>query len=461
MFKLSPVRLILAIVLLEGFVTISAEILTIRQLIPFVGSSVVVTSVIIGVFLLFLAYGYRTGGRVQANHASILMRNFIAAAFLLGIGLSYIFVYFWFALWKVHLTPNVLYPLMSYLFIITAPLVYLLGQTVPLTLHLFPDAQAIKTGLLGGRILHVNTLGSFLGAVLTSVVLFSFFGVAWTIAINAGVLLLLAFLLFRKPQQLLTCFAATLLAVPFTFVLNIMVEQEYFLKTNHYANYRLSTYETPYYSSKQFEINNTPASFLDSQGKSFAYIETIKAILFNDLAMKNKDILILGAGGFTISHGQDEANRFVYIDIDSDIKSLSENHFSGPIVGEFIAQDARSFLQTTDRRFDAIVVDAYNSPLAIPQHLLTLEYFEALAKVLKPEGVVLLNFIANPGFTDAYARRVDNTLRLALGFCTNQPYDHRNKLTNLIYVCYPEHRDDRGIYSDNLNQATLDAFLMR
>jgi hypothetical protein len=76
-------------------------------------------------------------------------------------------------------------------------------------------------------------------------------------------------------------------------------------------------------------------------------------------------------------------------------------------------------------------------------------------------AIVLLNIIANPRFTDAYARRVDNTLRSALGFCTNQPYDHSNKLTNLIYLCYPEHRDDKGIYSDNLNRATIDAFLMR
>lgn len=461
MLKLTPVRLILAIVLLEGFVTISAEILTIRQLIPFVGSSVVVTSLIIGVFLLFLAYGYRTGGRVESDHARILMRNFLGAAFLLGIGLSYIFVYFWFALWKTYLTSNVLFPLMSYLLLVTAPLVYLLGQTVPLTLHLFPDAQAIKTGLLGGRILHVNTLGSFLGAVLTSVILFSLFGVAWTVAINTAILLLLAFLLLRQPQQWLSCLIASVVIIPFAFVLNIVVEKEYFLKTNHYANYRLSSYEAQDFSAKQFEINNTPASYLDSEGKSFEYIETIKAVLFDDLNLRQKDILILGAGGFTISHGRENENQFVYIDIDSDIKPLSENHFSGPVVGEFIASDARSFLQTTDRRFDAVVVDAYNSPLAIPQHLLTQEYFESLVQVLKPEGVVLLNFIANPHFTDAYARRVDNTLRSVLGFCTNQPYDHENKLTNLIYVCYPEHRDDRTTYSDNLNRATLDAFMMR
>ena len=46
---------ILFIIFLEGFVSISVEILAIRQLIPMVGNSVIVTSLIIGIFLLFLA----------------------------------------------------------------------------------------------------------------------------------------------------------------------------------------------------------------------------------------------------------------------------------------------------------------------------------------------------------------------------------------------------------------------
>lgn len=458
MFKLSPIRLIFLIVLLEGFVTISAEILTIRQLIPFVGSSVLVTSLIIGVFLLFLAYGYRTGGRIETNHTYILMRNFLIAALLLGVGLSYFFIFYWFHFWEKYLAFNDLYPLISYLLLITAPLVYLLGQTVPLTLHLFPDAQAIKTGLLGGRILHLNTLGSFLGAVLTSVLLFGYLGVAWTVAINTVILLLLSLFLFRQPAQLLTCVVVGLMIVPFTLLLNVGLERVHFLKANHYANYRVHHYTATELSAKLLEINHSSASYIDSEGKAHPYIEAMKKILFQDMGMQRKDILVLGAGGFTLSLQDHGNNHFVYVDIDPDIKKLSEEHFSGPIVGEFVAQDARSYLRTTARQFDAIVVDAFNSPRAIPQHLVTQEYFTEMTRVLKPQGVVLVNVIANPQFADIYGRRLDTTLRASLGFCTNQAESHQNRLTNMVYVCYPEHRSDRGIYTDNLNRVTIDAF---
>lgn len=64
--------LLYLIILLEGFVTISLEILTVRQLTPVMGSSVIVTSLIIGIFLLFLALGYRRGGEHCDHYLSIL-----------------------------------------------------------------------------------------------------------------------------------------------------------------------------------------------------------------------------------------------------------------------------------------------------------------------------------------------------------------------------------------------------
>ena len=88
---LTPWILIL-IIFLEGFVSVSIEILTIRQLIPVAGNSVIVTSLIIGVFLLFLALGYQKGGTQQKNLQKILQFNFSFAAIWLGIGLSFDFI---------------------------------------------------------------------------------------------------------------------------------------------------------------------------------------------------------------------------------------------------------------------------------------------------------------------------------------------------------------------------------
>lgn len=150
---------ILAIILLEGFVTISVEIMTIRQLIPVVGNSILVTSLIIGIFLLFLAYGYQAGGKRSHDLWACLRRNFFIAAPGIGIGLSFLFIELFFSLLNTRLHTPLLWVLVLYLLLIIAPIVYFLGQTVPITMNLIH--QQLRPGALGGRVLHLSTIGSF------------------------------------------------------------------------------------------------------------------------------------------------------------------------------------------------------------------------------------------------------------------------------------------------------------
>src|SRR5690606_361799 len=99
------------------------------------------------------------------------------------------------ALWPAH----VLLHLTIYLILITAPMVYLLGQTVPITMNLIKDS---RVGLIGGRVLHMSTIGSFLGAVLTSVLLLHFLGVAASVFFNyCALTLLVVALSIQIPQQ--------------------------------------------------------------------------------------------------------------------------------------------------------------------------------------------------------------------------------------------------------------------
>src|SRR5438045_3352252 len=88
----------LMILLLEGFITISVEIVTIRQLLPFYGSSVVITSVIIGFFLLFLALGYYRGGLHRSQFFKKLSKNYCLSLLWIGLGLSYVFIGLFFRL---------------------------------------------------------------------------------------------------------------------------------------------------------------------------------------------------------------------------------------------------------------------------------------------------------------------------------------------------------------------------
>ena len=74
-------------------------------------------------------------------------------------------------------------------------------------------------------------------------------------------------------------------------------------------------------------------------------------------------------------------NRYTYVDIDPAIKAIAEKHFlREPARGEFIADDARRFVATSERRFDAVVVDVYSSHTSIPSHpATTVDNFMAAA----------------------------------------------------------------------------------
>ena len=241
------------IIFLEGFVTISLEILSIRQLMPIVGNSVVITSLIIGIFLLFLAYGYRKGGRYEGNYTRILQSNFILSALGFGIGLSYIFVEVFFHLIRKIYPDSTLLPLSLYLIFIIAPIVYSLGQTVPITLNLWKKQQS--TAATGGQVLHLSTIGSFFGATITALLLLNYFGVAWSIFIDFIILVLLVFLLMDfKKQKMLLLFLAILCAA--VYLINVTFEKSFFVSTNNYANYQVINHASNTNRAEKYLIIN-------------------------------------------------------------------------------------------------------------------------------------------------------------------------------------------------------------
>ena len=448
--------ILVAIILLEGFVTISVEILTIRQLIPFVGNNVVVTSLIIGVFLLFLALGYRKGGEYQTNFQDILARNFMWTAWLLGIGLSYFFIAVFF-IGAERVLPK-LAVLTLYLCLVIAPIVYLLGQTVPIITNLFKSTQHI--GAISGRVLFLSTLGSFAGAVLTSLLLFSLVGVAWTVVFNVAALCLLVLCLnsnhYTKVFVMLCCLA-------FVYVLNIVVEKNVFVKTTHYANYHVQEdyQERPCNPGKLLVINDSASSFINPQKQAAEYIELLKKILFAELKLQNKEILVLGAGGFTVSAQSTYNNHFTYFDIDKAIKDIVEEHFLKPINGDFVAEDARVFLTQHANQYDVIISDAYKGRFSVPAYLLTKEHMLNIRKALKADGIAAFNVIANPFLSNAYSKRVDNTIRSVFQNCMSMPLHYTNALTNIIYICKKQATEtDAVVYLDNHNKATMDYFLI-
>ncbi|MDP3540407.1 MAG: fused MFS/spermidine synthase [Azonexus sp.] len=438
--------LIYAIVFIEGFCSLGAEIIALRRLVPHIGSSIVVTAPTIGFFLLALALGYASGAKVSGNYLNVVARNFLIAAALAGIGLAGVSVDWMFA----HLQPAA----MAYLVFIggvLCPLAWLLGQTVPILTNLM---KAETTGEASGMALYWSTLGSFLGSLSLSLLVMQWLGVSAAVFACALGLVIGTLLLTRRDVKM-ALFSLSTAAVAAGFNLQHEVTAD-----TAYAEYIIGDVDLPGQNNpRAFWVNKSTASLLDdSEPPNYTrYIKHLRQILLDDLGFKNKDILVLGAGGFTLSH-REPLNRYTYVDIDPAIRDIAEKHFlREPARGEFIADDARRFVATSERRFDAVVVDVYSSHTSIPSHLVTREFWAGTRRVLKPDGVLLANLILDGKLETPYARNLLATIDSVFGRCAVDVLHKAKALANVEITCFASSRPgETGIYIDEKNRADLD-----
>jgi SAM-dependent methyltransferase len=110
---------------------------------------------------------------------------------------------------------------------------------------------------------------------------------------------------------------------------------------------------------------------------------------------KEIGIIGLGAGALTVYAESDW--RLTYYEIDPLVAQVASDpryftYLSGAATRpEIVLGDARQSLQLVpDQRFDALFVDAFSSD-AIPIHLITQEAFALYARVLKPDGLLVVH----------------------------------------------------------------------
>ena len=123
-----------------------------------------------------------------------------------------------------------------------------------------------------------------------------------------------------------------------------------------------------------------------------------------------KRVLVIGNAGGTTARAYGALYPDVEVDgveIDPEVSSVGREYLGlddNPKL-KVIDEDGRPYLQLTDERYDAILIDAYRQPY-IPFYLATKEFFELTREHLNPGGVLALNVAAVPG---------DNRLSRALG----------------------------------------------
>jgi predicted membrane-bound spermidine synthase len=458
-------RLFLGAVAIEGYAVLAVELLAMRQLTPYVGNATDTVAIVIAAVLLPLAFGYEAGGRAgftQGDEAGVrrrLTRNLLLATLILSFGLSHPYlVAFFQVLDGLGLTHRLVQAAIHSVLFLVYP-IYLLGQTVPLVAFC---ATAPDLPRSTGVMLFFSTFGSFMGSVVSTLVLMTFLGVHITVACTLGILVLLAGLIgWKEDRRHGLKVAVAGLGLYIVAVNSPALMRAYgIVSDNLYSQVQVR--ENRREDSRLLVINNSPSSKLAARPENrFAYVRFIDEEVLKKLdPARTHRILVVGAGGFTIGL-DDLSNLYTYVDIDPALREVSEKHFLGrPLAPNktFVPESARAFLRRNTQLYDVVILDAFTNRLNLPADLITREAFAAVRQATAPNGRMAMNVITSPTFEDRFSRSIDATIRSVFPFATRHvlPRTETGGVASVLYLSAASGDPSHDIYTDDRNRSFLD-----
>ena len=378
------------------------EITGSRVLTPIFGSSTTTWGILIGIILTGLAVGYFLGGKISDSHPSF--KRLCSVIFSTGLFILFVpFISQPLIEFFIKVTPDFsAATFFSTLFIFGLPAI-LLGFVSPYAIKLAATTLH-KIGTTAGNLYSISTLGSIFGTFLTIFVLIPFFEIQHLIFAFGFILMGVSIVGLGKIPKIMV---GVLIAV---FALNVM-EVGTTLdidNTSGIDNDVLVEAETSYSSLSVTEKNNFRTLYIDGAVQSQMDLnDPSKLVLyytksFHLTSLINpqlEEVLFVGGGGFSgpksFLANYDDIAKIDVVEIDPVVVDVAKEYFFVPEDEprlEIISEDARVFLTQIDRKYDAIILDAY-SGYDIPFHLMTKQFYQILDKKLTEDGIIVSNFL--------------------------------------------------------------------
>ncbi len=387
-----------------GMAVMAVELGASRLLAPYFSSSQIVWTIIIGTIMIAMALGNMWGGKQadkNPNPDRLYLRLLVAAIWIAAIPFAGKYIILGISgLLIITVSQNLLViaAFLSCMLIFVFPL-FLLGTVTP-SLVKYTVGSLDDSGKTVGALNACNTIGSILGTFLPTFITIPAAGTAATFLLFSGVLLLLSFFYFLSSgRRKRTCAVALVLFIlcniagsrsSFAFwERNLAYEGE---SVYNYLQVRETENSVILSTNVLFGVQSIHMKEEGLTGMYYDY--ALAAPVLAGAEEKDKmDVLILGMGSGTYAvqcrkyfpHAQVEG-----VEIDQKITDLAREHFELPEDVEVATYDGRAYLKGVQKKYDVIMVDAYQD-ITIPFQMSSVEFFKELREHLKADGVMVVN----------------------------------------------------------------------
>lgn len=391
----------------SGMALMAVEIGAQRLISPYFSSSQIVWTMIIGTIMIAMALGNVYGGRSADKDPDPdrLYRRILIAAIWLAlipvvgkyviIGISALLIF------KVSHGFLIIAAFVVCMVVFVFPL-FLLGTVTP-SLAKYTMGSLEDNGKIVGTLGASNTIGSIIGTFIPTFVTIPAVGTNVTFLIFSGILIALSLIYFfsigftyHKKKIIASCLIFALCIVfghqtDFAFWEsgdNVKYEGEstynYLRVTDDGSQVALST-------NVLFGVQSVLNKQKSLTGMYYDY--AMAAPLMTKNALKGQDALILGMGSGTFAHQCSEYLQQVHcegVEIDQKITDLARKYFDESKSTKVVTYDGRAYLNAIDKKYDVIMVDAYQD-ITIPFQMSSVEFFRMVKEHLNDGGVMVVN----------------------------------------------------------------------
>lgn len=388
-----------------GMSVMAVELGASRLLAPYFSSSQIVWTIIIGTIMIAMALGNIWGGRMADKNpdpGKLYARILVAAVWIAAIPLlgRYVILAVSAALiFTVSHNFLVLAAFVACMLIFVFPL-FLLGTVTP-SLAKYTMNNLSDNGKIVGTLGAFNTIGSILGTFLPTFVTIPAVGTSITFLLFSGILLLigLAYFIGRRERRR-ACVTASALFLVCTLLGHdgsfAFWEQNLLYEGESIYNY-LQVKETDdsviLSTNVLFGVQSIRKKDDSLTGMYYDYAMAAPVLAASGRAYGDMEVLVLGMGTGTFGS---QCRRYFDgisvegVEIDEKITGLAGAYFELPPEVPVATYDGRAYLQAVDKKYDVIMVDAYQD-ITIPFQMSTVEFFTQVKEHLKDNGVMVVN----------------------------------------------------------------------